>query len=168
MKKKDIILVAVFLILVCIYLRKLFLGMVPVPGNLLVWFFSPWKEVVWPQYPGGVFKQGLFGFDTIRQIYPWRWFTTGQLLSGNWPLWNPHQFSGAPHLANFQTAIFYPFNLLYLFLPSLFAWTFNFALQTIGAGVFMYLFARKRFSRQAAFIAAVSWAFSVPLSVWLV
>ena len=122
MNKKDLFHLLLFLFFCVIFFRKLFFGgMFPVPGNLLVWFFSPWKEEQWLQYPGGVYKQGLFGFDTIRQIYPWRSFSTDQLLKLQWPLWNPYQFSGAPHLANFQTAVFYPLNLLYLLLPQIYA-----------------------------------------------
>ncbi len=170
MNKKDFFYLIIFLFFWLVFFRKLFFfHKFPVPGNLLVWFFSPWKEEQWPQYPGGVYKQGLFGFDTIRQIYPWRSFTTQQLLNFQWPLWNPYQFSGAPHLANFQTAIFYPLNLIYLILPQIYAWTILLISQPLLAAFFMYLFAKKmRISPLGSFLSAFSYAFSLPMSVWLI
>ena len=38
------------------------------------------------------------------------------LRDGVIPFWNPHQYAGAPFLADNQSGIFYPFNLLLFFL----------------------------------------------------
>ena len=170
MNRKDILFFILLIFFWIIFFRKSFFqGLVPIPGNLQISSFFPWSEMNWPQYPGGVYKQGLFGFDTIRQIYPWRKFSTEQILKGQMPLWNPYQFSGAPHLANFQTAIFYPLNLIYFVLPQIYAWTILLLIQPLLAGIFMYMLARKfKLSRTGAIFSAFSWAFSLTLSVWLV
>ncbi|MGF1507684.1 MAG: YfhO family protein [Anaerolineae bacterium] len=52
------------------------------------------------------------------QFYPWRETAFSMLRSGTLPLWNPMLGSGAPLLANYQTAVFYPPNWLYLILPT--------------------------------------------------
>lgn len=169
MNKKEIIYLLLFLFFILIFFRKMFFGMVPVPGNLLTHFFSPWKEEKWEKYPGGIYKQGLFGYDTVKQIYPWRSFTTKQLKKLQWPLWNPYQFSGSPHLANFQTAVFYPPNLIYLFLPQTTAWSLLFVFQILLAGIFMYLYVRQlKISPLGAFFAGFSYAFSLLMSAWAI
>ena len=48
------------------------------------------------------------------QFYPWRQFAFDELSAGRLPTWNPYLGAGAPLLANYQTAIFYPPNWLYL------------------------------------------------------
>jgi hypothetical protein len=50
------------------------------------------------------------------QFIPWRAFIWDSLANGSFPLWNPYNGMGAPLIANYQTALFYPPSwLLYLF-----------------------------------------------------
>ncbi len=143
-------------------------GLLPFPGHLLVSFFSPFKEITWPGYPTGVPRQDLLGFDTVRMMYPWQAFTTQELRSGRLPLWNPYSFAGAPHLANWQSAVFFPFNWLYLVLPQPIAWTMLVLLQPILATVFMYLFLRQlKFKSSTAIIVSLAYGFSGWMSVWI-
>lgn len=53
--------------------------------------------------------------DVTTQIYPWKKLTIDTYKSGYIPVWNPYSFSGNPQLANFQTAVFSPFNILFLY-----------------------------------------------------
>ena len=62
----------------------------------------------WPGRP----KNPLL--DPLQQYWPWRRFACRWLLRGEVPLWNPHSFSGYPFLANLQSAILYPPNLIFL------------------------------------------------------
>jgi hypothetical protein len=143
-------------------------GQLPFPGHLLVSFFSPFKEITWPGYPAGVPRQDLLGFDTVRMIYPWQAFNISEIKSGRLPLWNPSSFAGAPHLANWQSAVFFPLNWLYLFLPQLIAWTILIILQPILAAIFAYLFLRHlKFRPQTSTIAAIAYGFSGWMAVWL-
>ncbi len=58
----------------------------------------------------------FWGLPTL-QFYPWREFAFAELRAGRLPAWNPYLGAGAPLLANYQTAIFYPPNWLMLVLP---------------------------------------------------
>ncbi|HXV98284.1 MAG TPA: YfhO family protein [Anaerolineae bacterium] len=90
-----------------------------------------------------VFKgEVLFWGTTLLQFWPWRYLAKASILQGEWPLWNPLLGNGAPLLANLQTALFYPFNLLYLFLPVEHGLTFSIVLHLALAGLFMYFYTR--------------------------
>ncbi len=52
------------------------------------------------------------------QFHPWRWLAFEQLSDSEIPFWNPYNGGGAPLLANYQSAILYPPNWLYLIFPS--------------------------------------------------
>ncbi len=58
----------------------------------------------------------FWGLPTL-QFYPWREFAFAELRAGRLPAWNPYLGAGAPLLANYQTAIFYPPNWLMFVLP---------------------------------------------------
>ena len=55
--------------------------------------------------------------DIASQFIYWRDFGFTELRKGKLALWNPHLFSGAPFFGGFQSALLYPLNLPYLFLP---------------------------------------------------
>ena len=54
---------------------------------------------------------------------PWDQYISEMLKSGIIPLWNPYQGFGAPLLANFQSAFFYPLDFL-IFCLSQYAFPF--------------------------------------------
>jgi hypothetical protein len=51
------------------------------------------------------------------QFYPWRDYAFDLIRAGQIPLWNSYNGAGAPLLANYQSALLYPFNWPGLFLP---------------------------------------------------
>jgi len=57
------------------------------------------------------------------QFVPWRAHAFDLLRSGTLPLWNFYNGAGAPLLANYQSALFYPLNWTGLFLPL--AWSMS-------------------------------------------
>lgn len=77
--------------------------------------------------------------DIHNQFIYWRDFGFGELRNGNIALWNPYIFCGIPYLGGSQSALLYPLNLLYLFLPLSKAINFSIALHIFLAGIFMYL-----------------------------
>ena len=79
------------------------------------------------------------GEDLSSQFVPWRYFGFSQLKQGVLPLWNPHIYSGAPYVGGFQSAMFYPFNLLYVIMPLASAINYSIALHVFLLGFFMYL-----------------------------
>jgi hypothetical protein len=63
----------------------------------------------------------IFWGVPLLQFYPWQKMAFDALRSGALPLWNPLLGNGAPLLANYQTAVFYPPNWLHLFVPAEYA-----------------------------------------------
>jgi hypothetical protein len=80
--------------------------------------------------------------DAMLYLLPMRLLTVQFLRAGVLPLWNPFLFSGVPYLAEIQTAVLYPPNLLFFVLSPL--WAMN--LQMIStysiAALGMYAYAR--------------------------
>ena len=62
---------------------------------------------------GDVFFWGL----PLLQFYPWRDYAFELVRGGILPLWNAYNGAGAPLLANYQSALLYPFNWAGLILP---------------------------------------------------
>ncbi|MDI6828451.1 MAG: hypothetical protein QME62_08215, partial [Armatimonadota bacterium] len=98
--------------------------------------------------------------DLARQGLHWRAFGFGELRRGNLPLWNPHQFSGVPFFGSFQSALLYPLNIIYLFLPLAKAVNIDFALNVFLAGLFALLWAYyRRLNPPACILVAVLYMF---------
>lgn len=53
------------------------------------------------------------------QFVPWRVYAWELIRAGQIPLWNPLLGMGAPLLANYQSALFYPLNWIYFLLDSI-------------------------------------------------
>ncbi|MEK7605357.1 MAG: YfhO family protein [Patescibacteria group bacterium] len=137
---------------------------VPFPTRQLVTFFAPWNQ--YDKYAGPVKNNAMP--DVVTQIYPWKHFVVSELKEGRMPLWNPNNFSGNPALANFQTAVFSPFTLLYFILPFIDAWSLTVLLQPLLAGIFTYFLTREmRVSRGGAVVSALGFMFSGFIVVWM-
>ena len=81
--------------------------------------------------------------DEVTQFYPWGFFAQTMLKEGQLPLWLPYSFGGEPFIANIQTAVFYPPNLILLSVfPTHLALGYGYLLHLFLAGFFMYLFMR--------------------------
>lgn len=144
-----------------------FRGYLPFPGDLLVGQYAPWNASSFLGFaPGGVPHKAQ-GIDVIRQSFPWHFFSTQLLKQGQLPLWNPHNFAGTPHLANFQTAIFYPLNTLFLILNTNLAWSVFIIFQPLLTCLFTYLFLREiKLSRSGSVFASLAFAYCLYLTVW--
>ncbi len=160
--KKDQFLVVIFFFCLTLFTFRSYVWkhQVPLPFNLLAFLYSPWKYQTWPDYPLGVQNKPL-GFDNLKLFYPYRKFTTEELKQGRIPLWNPYVFSGNVHAATYQSAVWYPLNILYLILSQPDAWSILILLQPILVGWFTYLFLRSLGqSKAAGLFGAVGFAFS--------
>ncbi|GAB4345635.1 MAG: hypothetical protein Kow0099_26120 [Candidatus Abyssubacteria bacterium] len=107
----------------------------------------------------------IYTTDLYSQFYPKFIYGSQRLASGDVPLWNPHEFCGAPFQANIYTEIFYPFKyfLFSIFPPCAAMRTFT-ALHILLTGVFAYLFFRSvGVSKTGASVAALAWESSVPI-----
>ncbi|MCL4418709.1 YfhO family protein [Patescibacteria group bacterium] len=126
--------------------------------------FAPWDtyEKFW-----GPVKNGAMP-DVITQIYPWKHFSIEVFKNGQIPLWNPYSFSGTPHLANYQSAVLSPFNILFFVLPFVDAWSILVLLQPLLAGIFMFMLARSlKRGNPASLIAAISFMFCGFITTWM-
>jgi hypothetical protein len=140
----------------------------PFPGDLLVGNYAPWNSYSFLGYaPAGVPHKAQ-GIDVVRQFFPWKNFSVEMLKRGEIPLWNPYNFSGNPHLANFQTGVFYPLNIIFLLLPLNLAWTIFIIFQPFLACCFTYLLARElKISRLGSLFASIAFAFCLYFTVWI-
>jgi hypothetical protein len=90
----------------------------------------------------------------------WRQFAFGELRKGHLALWDPRLFCGTPFFGDFQSAILYPPNWLFLVLPLPFALNLNIVLHVFLAGWFTSLWILKRGSHPlSALMAAFMFMF---------
>ena len=137
---------------------------VPFPSTYQVNNFSPWSvnNKFW-----GPVKNGAMP-DIITQIYPWRHLAIEIWKQGQVPLWNSYTFSGNPLLANYQSGVLSPFNILFFVFNFVDAWSILVLLQPLLAGLFMYFFARSlRVSKTGGLISSVSFMFFGFITSWM-
>lgn len=115
-----------------------FLGKVPLPADLLR-YFPVWEEMPVSDLS---LEHGELG-DLLTLMYPWRLLLHESFRSGSLPFWNPHSFGGAPFLASPISAVFYPLNWLFAFLPIKLAWSIQFPVRMALATFFAELLGRR-------------------------
>lgn len=150
------------------FYKTVLFGKIPFPGDLLLSEYNPWRQASYFGYnPGSIPSKGQY-FDTIREFFPWLTFTIEELRKGSIPLWNPHNFSGQPHMANFLTAVFYPLNIIYFFTDLIDGYTIMIFLQPVLISVFMYLYAKKiGVSTVGSMFSAVILSYSSYMTEWM-
>lgn len=172
MKRRVLLIKNPLFILGCItviFFWQVFIkGYVPFPGDLLLSEYNPWRQSSYFGYaPGAVPTKNQY-FDTIREFYPWLNFTVGEIKKGNVPLWNPYNFSGQPHIANYLTAVFYPLTLLYFIFGIINGYSLMILLAPFLTSLCMYLYAKKiGISTIGSFFSALILAYSSYMADWL-
>ncbi len=137
---------------------------VPFPSNYQVNNFAPWSTN--SKFWGPVKNSAMP--DIITQIYPWRHLAIEIWKTGQVPLWNPYSFSGNPLLANYQSAVLSPFNILFLILPFVDGWSILVLLQSLLAGLFMYLLVRSlKVSQAGSLVSSISFMFCGFITTWM-
>ena len=140
-------------------------GKVIVPGDIPFrdpfWRAEAPREYIPPQNP-------LLG-DQILQFYTWHWLASKSMQEeGKLPFWNPYIFTGQPLVANAQSALFYPPNLLLAWLPPGQVANIRNIFNLLIAGAFTFLFCRELgISSRGSILSALAFAFSGPVLVWL-
>lgn len=102
--------------------------------------------------------------DLMQQFIAWRSFAVSEIHAGNFPFWNPYVFGGAPYFGSMQSALLYPPNLLFLFLPLVLAVNWSVALHTWMMGFFTYFWLRhgRGLAPPSASFGGVVMMFSAP------
>jgi hypothetical protein len=123
----------------------------------LIFFWPVTSGIAWIPQGGG---------DLASFLWPIYSYAARSLWSGRVPLWNPTLYSGMPFVADNQTAVFYPVNLVaFLIAPSFpyaaLEWLVVFHFGLAGAG--MYRLVRRLLPASAiwpALLAAIAYMFS--------
>jgi hypothetical protein len=101
-------------------------------------------------------------------MQPFLAWNRDEVRQGRLPLWNPYNGWGAPHLANYQSAVFSPYSLPFYLLDFRAALLTAACLKLVSLGWFTYLFLRRlALAHAAALVGAVAYAFGGYHVVWL-
>ena len=150
--------------LFCLYLYPATLG-----GHALVPADVLFTDPIWQSQAPADFVRPANALlvDQIYQFYPWRVFAQQEWRAGRLPLWNPYVYGGTPFIANDQSAVFYPINLLLSWLPTPLIPGWSACLRLFIAALGMYALLRVwRKSVTASLVAGLTFAlgsFTIPL-----
>ena len=143
-------------------------GLLPIPSDTIVGLYHPFRELYQKTNPNGLPYKNFLITDPVRQTYPWRNLSVFLERNKELPLWNPYNFAGTPLLANFQSAVFYPLNLLFFLLPFSISWSLLIFLQPLLAGIFLYLYLDNlKLKREASVLGAIAFSFSGFFIAWM-
>lgn len=143
-------------------------GLIPIAADTIVGLYHPWRDALAQNYPNGVPFKNYLVTDPVRQQYPWRYLAIESLKQGQLPLWNPYSLGGAPLMGNFQSAPFYPLNILFWIFSFPTAWSGQVLLTLILGALWMYLFLRHlRLTPLAAGFGSLCWTGSGFITAWL-
>lgn len=184
---KDVLCVSIIFLLTCLLFKPALTdNKIFIPSDL-VFSMAPWamhskefgvptgtpKEILGPdtKAPDGIMIKfhNMEPTDVIHHQYPYRLFYQRNILKGKVPLWNPHQFCGAPFNGNDQSSIFYPFQFLfYRFLDAPSAYTWLAFMQFFLGGLFMYLLMRfEGAGHSGGLLSAIIFMFNGCAIVWM-
>lgn len=90
------------------------------------------------------YSQGKLYGDAAQFHYPLATIVKEAIRQGEWPLWNPFMLNGMPLLADPQSSVFYPAQLLFLMLPVHLALIANLVLHVIVLATGSYVWLRRR------------------------
>lgn len=126
----------------------------------VVWFVVLALLLFWPV----VFERQFIprgGGDLVSFIYPRYVFAADAVRHGSFPLWDPYLYAGQPYLADVQSGILYPINLIAFVLARSFDYRkleYLAILHYALAGIFAYFWARQlRIGRFGALVAGIVW-----------
>ena len=166
---KKIIPFAIVVLIPFIFFWQFFIkGLLPIPSDTIIGLYHPFRDLYAKDYPRGIPFKNFLITDPVRQQYPWKELAIN--IEKNWelPIWNPYNFSGTPLLANFQSAVFYPLNILFFILPFSFSWSLFILLAPILAGIFLYLYLQNLgLNKWASVLGSITFSFSGFFVSWL-
>src|SRR3989344_187482 len=166
--KKLIPFFFIFLLIIIFFWQFLFKGLIPIPSDTIIGLYHPFRDFYEKNYPNGIPFKNFLITDPVRQQYPWRDLAISLEKKTELPLWNPYNFAGTPLLANFQSAAFYPLNILFFIFSLPVAWGFLILLEPLLASIFFYLYLENiKLNKMSIFFGAVAFGFSGFSMAWL-
>lgn len=141
-----------------VYAPALFGGRVLLPADIVP-LMRPWSATASTRFPDFRTAQNQM-LGPIFEYYSWRHYARERIHRGEVPLWNPRELGGNVLLANNQSAVLYPPNVLLYVLPLPTGINLVTALHTFLTGLFLFGFLRTlRLRRPAAMTGALVWMF---------
>lgn len=155
--------------IVLIFFWQLLLkGLLPIPSDTIVGLYYPFREIYLQTNPNGVAYKNFLITDPVRQQYPWKQIAIETEKKINLPTWNPYNFAGTPLLANFQSSVFYPFNILFFIFPFQLSWSMLILFEPLFAGIFLFLYLNNlRLRKEASLLGAITFSFSGFSIAWM-
>lgn len=157
-----------FVFITLIFFYKIFLGLIPLPTDLIVGAYFPWINYKWGNFSVGVPVQNPKLSDAVSLYYPFKSLAADFEKKGQLPLWNPYMFGGYPLLANVQAGLFFPTMIFYLLFSSPIAWTLQVISQPLFASFFMYLLLRHfKLSLLPSIFGSIIYGFGGSTILWI-
>ncbi len=117
------------------------------------------------------FFYGLFPawLDSKLYFMPFREIVADAVKSGEMPFWNPFIYCGAPLMANMQSAVFYPLNVVFYVFPPEQAGVIFMFLGSLLTAFSMFAYVREKgLGSEAAFMASGIFTFGYYMYVRIV
>ena len=154
----------IFVLMILLFFWPLFKGEILSQADTL-YSFPPWNSVTpsgWAAPSNSVLNDQTREFLTFFQV------AKESLRRMEFPLWNPYIMAGTPLLANSQSALLFPLNWPFYFMPLFLGFTVSALLKVLIASFGTYLFARKlSLSHPASILAGTIYPFSIFNVFWL-
>jgi hypothetical protein len=165
-RKADIVCVLILLALPFLFFSPaIFTGRVLLPADTIL-LMRPWGIAGLQRFPNFHFAQNQM-HGPIFEYYSWRHYAREQMRKGIIPLWNPYELGGNVLLANNQSAVLYPLNLLLYILPLPTGMNILTLLHSFLTGFFLYgLLRTLGRSSIASLTASGLWMFCGLQIVW--
>jgi hypothetical protein len=125
-----------FALTLVLFAPPLLSGRAVSPMNILL-ARSPWRGVIPLESPPNPALT-----DVVQMFHPWLVYAGEQIRAGVFPLWNPHEYAGAPFFGNGQSALLFPLTMLAFVLPAAVAVTLIAWVKLLGIGLATYWFLR--------------------------
>ena len=105
--------------------------------------------------------------DVLSFTLPLKNFLAENLRNFNFPLWNPLSANGFPFLADIQSGVLYPINIIFSFIsPLILSYNLSLFLHYSLAGIFTYFFVREYdLTKLSSFISGLAFMFSGALVI---
>jgi len=156
-------------LLVSVFFWQFFVrGLFPIPSDTIIGLYHPFRDLYAKNYPNGIPFKNFLITDPVRQQYPWRELIISLEKKLELPLWNPYNFAGTPLLANFQSAPFYPLNILFFMMPFATAWSLLVFFGPLLGGIFLYSYLNNlKLSKWSSALGGFVFAFSGFSVAWM-
>ncbi|TSC88604.1 MAG: Uncharacterized protein G01um10147_100 [Microgenomates group bacterium Gr01-1014_7] len=165
--KEAILTLIFFTVITIVFFYKIFLGLIPLPTDLIVGGYYPWLSYKWGYITGVPVKNTKLS-DSVSLFYPAKALAAEFEKKGEFPLWNPYMFGGYPLFASVSFGLLFPTMIFYLIFQAPIAWTLQTMSQSILASFFMYLLLRHlKLDKIASVFGSIAFGFGGFSILWL-